>query len=111
MGYLVVRIWNNEVFQNIEGVLEHVLNTATSAKTTRAYNSMEPPHPALSPLGRGFGQSFLTRLETSSEVVPKDELPERKALSPAGRGWGEGVPHASDSALAGGDRQLFKDHK
>src|ERR1700752_1516642 len=27
MGYLVLRFWNNDVLQNMEGVLEEILNT------------------------------------------------------------------------------------
>jgi very-short-patch-repair endonuclease len=46
MGYLVLRFWNNDVMRNIEGVLEEV----TAALTRSA---SEPPHPTLSPPGRG----------------------------------------------------------
>jgi very-short-patch-repair endonuclease len=44
MGYLVLRFWNNEVMQNIEGVLEEILNTL------KQYRS-EPPHPDPLPFG------------------------------------------------------------
>ncbi|MFI4963466.1 MAG: DUF559 domain-containing protein, partial [Legionellales bacterium] len=26
VGYRVVRVWNNEVFKNIQGVMEHILS-------------------------------------------------------------------------------------
>jgi very-short-patch-repair endonuclease len=32
MGYIVIRFWNNEVIENIDGVLMEILNTARSAK-------------------------------------------------------------------------------
>ena len=43
-GYRVVRFWNNEVFDNLEGVLE----------TIRVELVRDPPHPnPLRPEGRG----------------------------------------------------------
>src|SRR5689334_5799100 len=38
MGYLVLRFWNNDVLQNIDGVLEELLNTLEQHRS-------EPPHP------------------------------------------------------------------
>ena len=32
MGYIVIRFWNNEVIENIDGALMEILNTARSAK-------------------------------------------------------------------------------
>jgi very-short-patch-repair endonuclease len=40
-GYLVLRFWNNDVLQNIDGVLESIVNTSRPV----------PPHP--SPLPNG----------------------------------------------------------
>jgi len=40
-GFRLVRFWDNEVFQNIDGVLEKILEL------------LDHPHPALSPPGRG----------------------------------------------------------
>jgi lysyl-tRNA synthetase class 2 len=40
-GYLVLRVWNNDVMSNIDGVLETIVATA----------SQEPPHP--NPLPNG----------------------------------------------------------
>ena len=42
MGYLVLRFWNNDVTQNIDGVLEEILSTVQRA---------EPPHPTPLPEG------------------------------------------------------------
>ena len=47
MGYLVLRYWNNDVTQNIDGVVETI---ATVLERHRS----EPPHPTLSPTGRGI---------------------------------------------------------
>ncbi len=40
-GYLVLRFWNHEVIQNVDGVLETIINTV----------SPDPPHP--NPLPKG----------------------------------------------------------
>jgi lysyl-tRNA synthetase class 2 len=40
-GYLVLRFWNNDVLQNIDGVLQTIVDTA----------SPEPPHPNPLPAG------------------------------------------------------------
>ncbi|HZO45561.1 MAG TPA: endonuclease domain-containing protein [Xanthobacteraceae bacterium] len=45
-GYFVLRFWNNDVLQNVDGVLEEILNSANQ-------QMFEPPHPTPSPLGRG----------------------------------------------------------
>jgi very-short-patch-repair endonuclease len=42
MGYLVLRFWNNEVHENIDGVLESILN---------ALDRSDPPHPDPLPSG------------------------------------------------------------
>ena len=42
MGYLVLRFWNNEVHENIDGVLESILNVLDRS---------EPPHPDPLPSG------------------------------------------------------------
>ena len=44
LGYLVLRFWNNDIFDNIDGVLEAILSTARQ-------HSPEPPHPNLLPHG------------------------------------------------------------
>jgi very-short-patch-repair endonuclease len=46
MGYFVLRYWNNDVMQNIDGVVEDI---AAALERHRS----EPPHPTLSPPGRG----------------------------------------------------------
>ena len=50
MGYMVLRYWNNDVMQNIDGVVEDI---ATALERHRS----EPPHPTLSPTGRGSAPS------------------------------------------------------
>jgi len=44
MGYLVLRFWNNDVMQNLEGVLEEIVNALNQ-------QSLEPPHPTPLPCG------------------------------------------------------------
>jgi very-short-patch-repair endonuclease len=44
MGYLVLRFWNNDVLQNIDGVLEEILSTVQQHRS-------EPPHPDPLPCG------------------------------------------------------------
>jgi very-short-patch-repair endonuclease len=45
MGYLVLRFWNNDVMQNIDGVLEEISNTLKQHRS-------EPPHPDPLPNGQ-----------------------------------------------------------
>jgi very-short-patch-repair endonuclease len=49
MGYLVLRYWNNDVMGNLDGVLEDIWATLERHRS-------EPPHPTLSPMGRGSAQ-------------------------------------------------------
>ena len=44
MGYLVLRFWNNDLTQNIDGVLEEILSTVNQHRS-------EPPHPTPLPKG------------------------------------------------------------
>ncbi|HET7021622.1 MAG TPA: endonuclease domain-containing protein [Xanthobacteraceae bacterium] len=44
MGYLVLRFWNRDVMQNMDGVLEEILSTADQHRS-------EPPHPTPLPCG------------------------------------------------------------
>jgi very-short-patch-repair endonuclease len=46
MGYLVLRYWNNDVMGNVDGVLEDIAAVLERLRS-------EPPHPTLSPMGRG----------------------------------------------------------
>jgi very-short-patch-repair endonuclease len=43
-GYFVLRFWNNEVLQNIDGVLEEIMRRASQ-------QMFEPPHPTPLPSG------------------------------------------------------------
>jgi very-short-patch-repair endonuclease len=44
MRYIVLRFWNNDVLQNLDGVLEEILNTLEQHRS-------EPPHPDPLPFG------------------------------------------------------------
>ena len=44
MGYLVLRFWNHDVMQNMDGVLEEILSTVSR-------HGSEPPHPTPLPVG------------------------------------------------------------
>ena len=44
VGYRVVRVWNNEVFKNIEGVMDHILTLLESMPPDK-----KPSSPALLP--------------------------------------------------------------
>ena len=44
IGYQVVRVWNNEVYKNIRGIMEHILNLLESLPPDK-----KPSSPALLP--------------------------------------------------------------
>jgi very-short-patch-repair endonuclease len=50
LGYLVLRYWNNDVIHNVDGVLDDIAATLNRHRP-------EPPHPSLSPMGRGSAPS------------------------------------------------------
>ncbi len=52
-GYRVLRFWNNDVLQNLEGVLETIARELGN----------RPPHPALSPRGEGEEAAALSPSE------------------------------------------------
>ncbi|MGA2126843.1 MAG: DUF559 domain-containing protein [Xanthobacteraceae bacterium] len=57
MGYLVVRFWNNDVLENIDGVLEEILSVI---------DRPEPPHPDPLPIRtRVFPGSDIHRIAQS----------------------------------------------
>jgi very-short-patch-repair endonuclease len=79
MGYLVLRFWNNDVTQNIEGVLQVINDALESHKAESFSETSEPPHP--NPLPSGERESL------QRQAAPLH-------LSPEGRGRaseGEGV--------------------
>ena len=51
MGYLVFRFWNNDVIQNIDGVLEEINAALNSHQSEPAPQTSEPPHPNPLPSG------------------------------------------------------------
>jgi very-short-patch-repair endonuclease len=57
MGYLVLRFWNNDVIQNLDGVLEAIREALQSNKLATFSETSEPPHPNPLPTGRGSGHS------------------------------------------------------
>ena len=71
LGYKVIRIWNNELFENFEGVKEYLYNT-------------------LAPLGRGLGRGadndFLAPLGRGLGRGADND-----SLAPLGRGLGRGA--------------------
>jgi len=57
-GFKILRFWNNEVLQNMEGVLEVVRNRC-----------LESPSPIPSHRGRGNGDTLSPRIEGGGAVV------------------------------------------
>jgi very-short-patch-repair endonuclease len=57
-GYHVLRFWNNEVLENIEGVL------------LKIKNNIELPSPNPSPQGRGTGKKIWTKNIFSTSATP-----------------------------------------
>jgi very-short-patch-repair endonuclease len=51
MGYLVLRFWNNEVTQNIDGVLQVITDTLENHRSESFSETSEPPHPNPLPSG------------------------------------------------------------
>ena len=74
-GFLVLRFWNNEVFQNLEGVLMRILEAL-------------PPSPQpLSRRGRGAIRDTWRLSQTASSSAKKTATPKKSpSLSPRGRG-------------------------
>ena len=56
-GFKVLRFWNNEVFENTEGVIDDI------------YDSLTHPHPTLSPQGRGLESSSNLTLSLKGRQV------------------------------------------
>ncbi len=82
LGYKVIRIWNNELFENFEGVKEYLYNT-------------------LAPLGRGLGRGadndFLAPLGRGLGRGADND-----SLAPLGRGLGRGADNDSLAPLGRG---------
>ena len=77
-GFKVLRFWNNEVMENIDGVLVRVLEAIEASRL--------PPTPTLPPHGRGREQTMLQNLSPA-----KRRVLERLANSPPRRAVDLGV--------------------
>ena len=79
-GFTVLRFWNNEVFQNLEGVLMRILE------------ALPPSPPPLSHPGRGACRDLRRPSQKAHHSAESKQLPKHSpSLSPRGRGIeGEG---------------------
>ena len=71
LGYKIIRIWNNEIFENFEGVKEYLYNSLAPREIGMG---REVENNFLAPLGRGLGRGA-----------------EIDSLAPLGRGLGRGA--------------------
>ncbi len=62
-GYKILRIWNSEIDQNIEGVLQSIINFLSSPSPQKENKTQlnAPPHPNLLPKGRRDSSSALCK--------------------------------------------------
>jgi very-short-patch-repair endonuclease len=78
-GFVVLRFWNNEIFENLEGVVERILV------------QLQQPHPSPQPLsrkGRGARRAQITATSTNTS---NDKTASLASLPPRGGGTeGEG---------------------
>ena len=94
MGYFVLRFWNNEVTQNIDGVLQVISDTLASHKSESLSPTSEPPHPNPLPSGERECASHAANAATPGRVKRGGDEGTPLHLSPEGRGRaseGEGV--------------------
>ena len=83
-GYLVLRFWNNEVLENLDGVLETIFAALNK-------HAPEPPHP--DPLPKGRGRSGARGHDTESNHLREcgrrclRERAARDSLSPSELGF------------------------
>jgi len=105
-GFLVLRFWNNEVFQNLEGVLTRVLEAltpsppplqgalpaASGSRSAGAAHAPRIPCSTLSHEGRGARRSSRRLSQTAKSAIKITAAPDQSpSLSPRGRGTeGEG---------------------
>jgi hypothetical protein len=69
MGYLVLRFWNHDVLQNIDGVLETIVGTTKQ-------QSAEPPHPIPLPTGERENSAAAP---TDTSLAHRERVPERSS--------------------------------
>jgi very-short-patch-repair endonuclease len=81
-GYRVLRFWNNEVIQNIEGVLETIASTVQMGELSSPSPRLPSGH--LRPSSTGYGEG---RGEGASPQAPiREEAPSPDLSPQAGRG-------------------------
>ncbi len=85
-GFRVVRVTNDDVMTNMDGVLQHILLVLND--TPRRWNN---PHPNPSPEGEGLERGEL-------HPSPSGEGLERGELPPSPSGEGPGVGHVRNNA-------------
>jgi hypothetical protein len=79
-GFVVLRFWNNEIFENLEGVVERILV------------QLQQPHPSPQPLSRkGRGARLRVKVSPSIKSSGKNQIESLASLPPRGGGTeGEG---------------------
>jgi very-short-patch-repair endonuclease len=102
MGYLVLRFWNNDVTQNIDGVLQVISDTLESHKAEPFSQTSEPPHPNPLPSGERECASRAANAATSEDVKHGGYEGKLFHLSPEGRG------RASEASEGEGVRKFRK---
>ena len=106
MGYLVLRLWNNDVTKNIDGVLQAISDALGGLKSESFSPTSEPPHPNPLPYGERERASRTANEEISGAVKRVSDEGALFHLSPEGRGRasaaseGEGVRKIQKKAEA-----------
>lgn len=98
LGYKIIRIWNNEIFENFEGVKEYLYNSLAPREIGMG---REVENNFLAPLGRGLGRGAeIDSLAPLGREVEKGA--DADSLAPLGRGLGRGAKIDSLAPLGRG---------
>jgi protein MpaA len=98
LGYKIIRIWNNEIFENFEGVKEYLYNSLAPREIGMG---REVENNFLAPLGRGLGRGAeIDSLAPLGREVEKGA--DADSLAPLGRGLGRGADADSLAPLGRG---------
>jgi hypothetical protein len=114
-GFTVMRFWNNEIMQNLAGVLETIMAAVSelSVQAAAAARAPAPSPPPLSREGRGEQSNHISpaphaQAELTSHISPSPLAGEGLGRggqshqnSPAPLAGGEFASHISPSPLAG----------